>query len=200
MEDLRGTVKRQGWAIIKATLELDDLLQLAQSLGETVAHPNGELVRTIRPTEKSSARSRTLSARFGKGYLPFHTDTAFWPLPARFVILSIVGKSACPTLVCPFERALSPASSSSSQSAQQSKWALITPRVSRYCSMGLWDGIDTGLRFDPVCMFPANRQARDVAKLLSYEALVPIAVQIDWSQTGALILDNWQTLHARQNS
>src|SRR5258708_33000235 len=49
-----------------------------------------EPVRDIRPQPVHSAKQNTLSSRYGTDAFPFHTDTAHWDQPARYLVLYCV--------------------------------------------------------------------------------------------------------------
>ena len=45
-----------------------------------------------------------MSAQFGMGEFPLHTDTAFWTIPARFLILRVSGDTRRPTTLLSFRK------------------------------------------------------------------------------------------------
>jgi hypothetical protein len=84
---LRETIEDRGWASIPGVNGASDLLQLAMSLGKPVENARHELISELRVATSAEARPSTLSATFGTGTFPLHTDTAFWPNPAKFLVM-----------------------------------------------------------------------------------------------------------------
>src|ERR1700720_1820892 len=69
----------------------DELLDLIAPLGKIVVDPrNPSPIREIQPQTLEDATPNTLSSRFGLGQFPFHTDTAHWKIPARYLVLYCV--------------------------------------------------------------------------------------------------------------
>src|SRR5579862_4244851 len=96
-------LETRGWARATKVTTGKAMLELAKTLGCPVPSPSGDLVKEIRVTPVSKARHGTLSELYGVGAFPLHTDTAFWPVPARYVILRASGDPRRHTIVCPFE-------------------------------------------------------------------------------------------------
>src|SRR4051794_21922126 len=81
----------RGWLLVNGVSSAADLLELGKAVGVPVAAPNGELVKELRQTPQNEARKGTQSAIYGTGPFPLHTDTAFLPLPVRFIVLRASG-------------------------------------------------------------------------------------------------------------
>src|SRR5260370_12977058 len=81
----------RGWTCVTGSSSRSALLELARSIGRPVPSPSGELVRELAPKPPAAAGRGTLSKAYGMGAFPLHTDTAFWPVPARYVVLLASG-------------------------------------------------------------------------------------------------------------
>src|ERR1700733_14506048 len=93
-------LETHGWVCVKNVPDRAEFLELARSLGRPMMSPTGQLIKEIKITSKLLARPGTLSAAHGRGAFPLHTDTAFWPIPARYLMLRIQGDARRPTTVC----------------------------------------------------------------------------------------------------
>ena len=98
---LLSDVRQQGFHHSKCFPE-ERLLDLSRLLGS----PRGDvrdprIIRVLKPQVSDDAPSNTLSSRYGIGAFPFHTETAYWYRPARFLVLhcSNPGSGTRPTLL-----------------------------------------------------------------------------------------------------
>lgn len=82
-----GDLNARGWTVVDGVSSQDELVALGKSLGSCVRTPNGELVKVIRRIPRDQAPTGGQSALYGSGPFPLHTDTVFWPLPVRYVLL-----------------------------------------------------------------------------------------------------------------
>src|SRR4051794_10640327 len=99
------TLRDQGWVVLsRAAGEQPEqvLLAMARQLGEPVPSRAGrQLVDRLTPIPSSRSYPRSLSRMFGTSAFPLHTDTAHWPIPARFLLLACLkpGSGGCPTVL-----------------------------------------------------------------------------------------------------
>jgi hypothetical protein len=174
-----------------------ELLDLARSFGHPLPSPTGELIKELTPTQRAGARKGTLSATFADQAFPLHTDTAFWPEPARYVLLRACGDIRRHTSVLRFEDLFRAGSADLRTLAAQSIWLVKTPSKAFYCSMRLTVGDVSGWRYDGQCMSPVNEAGIEVQKQLGI--LLPSCREehINWTGDMAVILCNWMVLHGR---
>lgn len=173
-----------------------DLLQLALSLGKPVENARHELISELRVVASSDARPLTLSAAFGTGTFPLHTDTAFWPIPARFLVMLAEGDIRRTTTVCSIRRVLNSSGVDLMNLIEKSVWVVKGKGESRYCLMTLKTGsVWSGIRFDRQCMKPANASAKKVAAY--FDGFAPTVENIEWRPQTAVIISNWHALHGR---
>lgn len=185
-----------GWAKVAGVSSVNALLKIATQLGRPIPSPSGELIKNIRPVSSIDAIPGTFSSRYGRGAFPFHTDTAFWTIPARYVLLRQEGDCRRETRIMTID-SLFRESSKVAAALQQSTWIVKTPGSARYCSMQFHHNRRRGIRYDPACMIPANPSARLVdTEMRRYTSTAPFDCAF-WRPCQALLLDNWRVLHSR---
>lgn len=174
------------------------MLNVARGLGRPLAAPTGEVVKALRPVESHMARPGSLSADCGLAEFPFHTDTAFWPSPTRFLVMRVVGDQRRTTRLLHFEHAWSALGPRARTDVLRSVWRTEQSKGGIYCSMNFSAGSLRGWRFDSKVMKPTNASSRRA--LEDFTCAIrdsPKKVDVSWERTSCLVIDNWQVLHAR---
>jgi alpha-ketoglutarate-dependent taurine dioxygenase len=189
-------LREKGWVCVKGIKTKDALLRLVALLGCLVPAPTGEIVKELTVTDARCAREGTLSAVYGRGEFPFHTDTAFWPTPARYLIFRARGDTRRRTKIKPFANFLSELGAAAANLAAKSVWVVKVPSINIYCSMQFRTSCGVGWRYDGRCMRPANRAARELDEMISLNGKDD-GQYIDWHDGEAVIVSNWTTLHGR---
>jgi L-asparagine oxygenase len=189
-------IAEQGYAVVMARNE-SAVLEIATKLGiplEEAREPGH--YRVISPTPREISRPNTLSSRYGTGRFPFHTDTAYWLVPPRYLLLHCKnpGSGGRPTLLI-----------------DSSKWRLNRNERSALLR-GIWIVGDkrpflatilartsTGMRirYDRDCMRPAASSGELAAALITRKVRSSRPSKVTWSRGMLLILDNHRMLHAR---
>jgi len=101
LSDLRYTVFRFGWARLASVAE-SDVIEIASWLGRPVPRRGiGSVLDAVRPRPVGQARPNTMSAHYGLGAFPFHTEAAYSRVPPRFVLLYLANEDSSrrPTLL-----------------------------------------------------------------------------------------------------
>lgn len=171
---------------------MEAMLRIASALGTIIRDPAGELVSLLRPQYSHQTLSRSFSFRHGHGAFPLHTDTAFWSIPARYLVLKAKQASPTCTTILSSHKAQRILSSSL---AQRAIFGLRTTQSSRYCPVRI-DGREDCYRYDPNYMKPANEQAKQLAVAIDNVAS-NLLTQITWTGSNAIVIDNWRCLHGR---
>jgi alpha-ketoglutarate-dependent taurine dioxygenase len=184
-----------GWARVSNISNRAALLELARSLGRPIMTSTGELLKGLRVTSRSHARPGTLSSAYGSGEFPLHTDTAFWPLPARYLVFRVQGDNRRRTTVLSFADVFQQCSPPALLLAEKAIWLVRTKLGSFYCSLRIQG--HCGWRYDGACMFPANPAARELRGLLDSLTASGRGANINWQRDEALVLLNWSVLHGR---
>lgn len=193
-----SALETDGFASVEG-IEAADLLSFANGLGQPQADTNDPaIVRDLHPVAASRAAPNTLSGRHGTGTFPFHTETAYWRHPARYVLLYCVnpGAGGRPTVV---KDVLAPLSVRDLKALSSELWVVGKRRRPFLTCLVEAVGSRVRLRFDADCMRPVDQGA--VGRALMAEALddaTPVAVE--WHSGDLLILDNFRVVHGRGSS
>lgn len=186
-----------GWTCVSGIADRLDILKLARSIGRPIRSPTGDLVKELAPTAKADARKGTLSETYERGPFPLHTDTAFWPVPARYVILKARGDIRRQTTILSFTKLFREGAEDLHRLAEQSVWLTQTSSSSLYCSMKFSTADGKGWRYDSQCMTPANSAAKRIREILGPLLSCDQAECINWRDDLAVVLCNWEVLHGR---
>lgn len=192
---LVSAAQRDGWASGSGGIDL--VRGQAASLGwaEVTTRRGDPPVSVLRPAELDFAHPRSLSAQYGLGQQPLHTDGAHLPDPADIVVLVSARASPTPTFVW-------------TAAAHIGKGA--GPIWSRLAAFGhgmflVHSGRDSfyapvlsggRFRYDPGCMTACDVRARQVDEYLASQ--LAEAAAFEWASSGqVLVIDNRRALHAR---
>ncbi|MEZ5029765.1 MAG: TauD/TfdA family dioxygenase [Saprospiraceae bacterium] len=199
-QNLKDIIDKQGWIEITDIHSDNKLLDIANQLGEVIAHPNGEVISNISPKAKEASMNGTFSNRFGFEEFPLHTDTAFWSKPVRFVLLSSENVSQTKTLILHKNKIWERLNESDQVTAKQAVYIVKTIHGQHYASLLFNDSGNSGLRYDPCTMYPVNKAAKEIHQKIN-EILKDLSpYEIEWSGNKVIIFDNWSTLHGRSNA
>jgi hypothetical protein len=193
-------LEARGWASVEGVSSSKDLLEIGRAVGCPVPSPNGEMIKEIRITPTSQAPLGSQSFLYGTGPFPLHTDTVFWPLPVRYVILRATGDTRRPTTVMSFSRLIRECGTGFSALAEKSVWLVgkTSEKLKKfYCSLRFRDGHSDGWRYDADCMSPANAAAVGANAILRPLVASGRGDCIDWSSGRAVVLSNWKVLHGK---
>ena len=182
-----------GWAAGHGTL--DNVGPQASFLGWEIvsSRTTGSLADVLKPTDPTDAPKQSLSAKYGRGEQPLHTDGAHRRPPSDVILLSAEGPSDVPTLLWRFDPSRVPA-----DRLHDLRNGLFTVRSGKDAFLApAWDG--SRLRVDPGCMDPSDQRARRV--LAFFESVRDQAERYDWTAASkVLAIDNRRILHARASA
>ncbi len=185
LESLISAAKQDGWAA--GTGSMDQVQREAIRLGLTeVSIRKGDpAVTTLRPVDRGAARPHSLSAKYGKGDQPLHTDGAHLVEPPDLVVLVCSGTSRTPTRLL--------------------KIGYGVPDCVRHGVFLVTNGKDSffstacstsRIRFDLGCMAPCDARARETVRY--FGSLNKSVREHLWDGSGnVLVIDNREVLHAR---
>jgi hypothetical protein len=189
---------QRGW-IVSCWSRARSLLEFAQKLGDPVpSRSKNGFVDLLRPLDHKSARPNSLSAAYGVGPLPLHTDSANFRIPPRFVVLRIAPgcSSDRPTLVADGDGLLSAEEEISD--LRNDVWLVNGGRGRFYTSI-VNDTLVPGfriVRYDEGCMRPIEG-AQQRANLVRTRVRELAVWKMHWREDFVLVLDNWRVLHGR---
>lgn len=169
--------------------------ELAAQLG-TVENIDGiAAVQTLTPKQADESTPNTYSGQYGLGVFPLHTDLAHWYLPPRYFLLRcIVPSRAVFTSIVHKRDAISTLPRSCVRRAMFTR----RRKLGEHLSLLRFEQGDL-IRWDSKFLVPANDEARNVSDHI--EAVNQnrnFGTQILLREVGqSVIIDNWNTLHAR---
>jgi hypothetical protein len=197
--EVRERLVNYGWALWEFSGRQDEYLRLASQFGRPRASRlNGPLVDRLAPLHRHAARKKSMSAVFGTGAFPYHTDAAYFRVPPRYVFLRMVGNVGCerPTLLKDFGDVIG------SNALRHDVWLVNSGRDRFYAPIvddALIDGCVV-FRFDPCCMRPVTNGLSASENIIQDLVREKSAVTIKWVPGLVLAIDNWRVAHARGNA
>lgn len=182
---------KTGWAVGAASLDelkYEGTWWLNWITYATRNHPSE--ADELRPTAQADAHPSSLSATYGTGEQPLHTDGAHLLKPGRWLLLTSAEASSVPTLLW------------------LPNWREVSTEIREAMHEGLFTVVNgpksflaparraATLRFDLGCMRPSDGRAMRAAEFLSTRR--SDAIEHVWDRPGTfLLLDNHRAMHAR---
>lgn len=153
----------------------------------------------LKPASPKMANAKSLSAVYGRGQQPLHTDGAHLSEPPDILILSAVAPTSVPTLLWRHMDLVS----GLSELDEDIRHGLFTvdDGASTFLAPARtgWTETTARLRYDPGCMTPADSRAQRVSA--HFEGVVGSATAFEWTHDDQiLVIDNRSVLHARANA
>jgi L-asparagine oxygenase len=177
-----------------------DLINIIGPLGSIRVDPRSpEPVREIRPQPAHSAKQNTLSSRYGTSAFPFHTDTAHWDQPARYLVLYCVDPGDGNRATLLQDSYAWQLDDAEKELACRALWSIghVRPRL-RMLARRTAGGLT--IRYDKDCMRPMTAEARALDALIELRISSTVQKQIDWRPQCFLVIDNHRMVHARGKS
>jgi hypothetical protein len=192
LERLYGEATKRGWAAGEGSLR--EVQAEAISLGwtEVPTRRGGPAITKLRPTDTRDSPPNSLSAKYGKGAQPLHTDGAHLTEPPDVVVLACAKGSTTPTLLWSGKHQTIPAAPSSARHGV----FLVNGGINSFFAVAYANG---RYRYDPGCMTPCDARARECVSF--FEEQMAMAVEHSWDAAGrVLAIDNRAALHARASA
>lgn len=161
---------------------------------------NGNSIQRLLPKLKSEGIKGSFSYNFGHSPFPYHTDTAFWPLPTRYVLMTSENESICHTYLFDMNQIFNNLSNQDLLILKKSVFILNINSIQKFSNLIIQENGFTGIRFDPNIMFPFNSYAKKSVEIIERSLKNYKSIEIKWNGKNILILDNWRLLHSRGNS
>nr|WP_199001847.1 TauD/TfdA family dioxygenase [Flavobacterium sp. ASV13] len=188
----------KGWIEFNSMTDDGTLIKISKSLGKVLKHPNGNDIEYLKPKHKKDSVKNTFSYNYEFERFPLHTDTAFWEIPAKFVLLSSNELSHTATTIIAYEDIYKSLSISEISEIKKSIFIVKTATKNFYTSFINKYLDDNFIRFDSNCMKPVNKSAKITLEIIE-DKLVKIPVRnITWDKPKVIIFDNWKVLHGRE--
>lgn len=192
---LHTDLQTNGWVEIENISSDKDLLKLSNELGQIIPQHGGQLIYKLSPSNGKNSVRGSFSNIHGFGSFPLHTDTAFWSVPVRYILLSSIYPSSCNTILTNSHLMLNQFESKDRENAKRAIFKVRTSHSQFYSTLIFNEKKDTGIKYDPACMFPVNKYAIAFVQKIK-EIEMPI-VEIKWKGTNSLVIDNWKIFHGR---
>ena len=173
-------LEKCGWAFVDGGCNSESILQIARLIGTPICSPKGELVRCLVPNPQHEADPRTFSGRYGCGEFPLHTDTAFWPCPARFLVLHASGDIRRATTLLPWQTLLEKLNFEQLAELRASVWFVSTHAPRFYVTSEFVVEGEKGIRYDPNVLTPVNNAARKTESFLRNLIADSSPISISW--------------------
>ncbi len=195
--EILNEIDEKGWVEFNHLNDEESLLKIANVLGNVIKHPNGNIIDSLSPKDKANANKNTFSHKFGFEKFPFHTDTAFWNIPTRYVLLSSIKNSQSATLFTTYQNLINHLSQEEFQTLEKSIFLVKTNRTNFYSSILCKISNKASIRYDSNCMKPMNTFAKEAIKIIESKLNNISISKISWDSEKIFIFDNWKVLHAR---
>ena len=153
----------------------------------------GPPIAALRPIPRESAHRASLSARFGLGALPLHTDGAHLVRPPNVVLLEASAHGNTEDRVSTLLLRVRP------RTVSPDLWHALGQGVFHVRAQGgFLSSVRTGMtiRFDPGCMAPLDPVARGAYRDLQRAS--GKAIKYSWGRGRILIIDNTSVVHGRE--
>jgi len=191
LEALAVTARAKGWA--PGLGDVESVRKQAASLGwvEVAPRRGDATVSALRPVTASAAHPSSLSAVYGLGQQPLHTDGAHLQVPPDVLVFICARPSATPTRLwrpnLAGRRSVRPLAA-----LDHGMFLVRNGRDSFYAPARS----GSSYRYDPGCMTPCDARARQVQEY--FEQQSSRASAHEWSAAGqVLVVDNRRALHGR---
>jgi hypothetical protein len=186
LEDWLTALRDNGWTAFDRKARQPRLAGLLVSLGaKKVAY------RTTRAKASRTARPNTLSAIYGLGEFPLHTDEADQERPPHYVILGSAVPRLAPTLVLSLR-----AGPIVLANEERALFRVAGRLRCHYARFREDRGTEQVIRYNVVTHTPLNQAAAEIDATLA--SCTPLAQRIDWLQSRIAVIDNWTCLHGRE--
>lgn len=183
--------------VVENCSSVECFLSLAKNLGEITCHPNGEVYDVVVANNGVNARTGSFSQKFGFDEFPLHTDTAFWAIPARFLVMWSPEVSATSTTILSWRDILDSFSESEKRIINDAIFLVNTFENISYRGVEFSSSGDKGFRYDPNIMTPANKQGELFVGIFHRVIQRMNLINFHWSGSNVLIINNWNMLHGR---
>ncbi|WP_029085853.1 TauD/TfdA family dioxygenase [Brevundimonas aveniformis] len=198
-----GPLAERGWSLhcgegVDADATVSELSKLGDRLGTRVPGRAGSLEEVIEPQGTDDAHPRSLSARYGLGALPFHTELSHRTRPCRYLLLGCIDPGALTAATILLDWRTLGFSSQELDLLEGTAVLVRSGRRSFYATILAPGGVF--LRYDPSCLEAVDKRGR-IALALVEDRIAAGSPQVHhWHRADILIIDNWRVLHGRSSS
>lgn len=174
----------------------ESLLTLASSFGKVVPGARGEMVQPLPAREKGNGPKGSFSYVVGYEQFPWHTDTAYWDVPARFLLLASEEANPCATTYQSFGEIKNSIADFDYLMAR-AVYLMDVPGEKRYISPRFDILGKCGYRLDFHIYRPVNEEAETLMRLVE-KILEKNYLRHLWTGKNVVVMDNWRMIHGRE--
>lgn len=196
LDDLIALARRDGWATGICSVQKLELQTWGRPYATVAGRSRTGGFEELRPTDPELAEKHSLSAIYGRGEQPLHTDGAHLTEPPDIVILAAAEPTPVPTLLWHHQAVAKDAFELEEDlrnglfAVDDGKEAFLAPAQTG------WARASSRIRFDPGCMTPVDSRARRVSA--HFTKTIRTSTTFEWTQQHqVLVIDNRNVLHAR---
>ena len=191
-------LKEKGIVLLKRPKTENEILNLANSLGEIVPDNNGKVIQVLKAKQNGCGIFGSFSYEIGLKEFPWHTDTSFWDIPVRWLLLFSKNPSACTTNYLKLENILRD-KEKFKHLAHAAIFKLRLPTSIFLMPFLFNKNYECGYRYDQHIMAPFNKAAFELDKCIR-EGLEECRYnKIKWTGENMAIIDNWKGIHNRSD-
>lgn len=189
-----------GWTVAPFNGDQSRFLSFANSFGDPIpSRRDGTLVDILVPSLQQDAPPRSMSAIFGEGAFPYHTDAAYLRIPPKYVLLRVVRGQECTRDTLLIDTKNINLSASEERRIRNEVWLVNGGRGRFYSPIINIDMIEAVsiVRYDLNCMRPVTRHADESGRAFWGALQNAPRMAFSWRDGIILLIDNWRMLHAR---
>lgn len=194
------SLTENGWTEFSSGSSDSELISIASEIGMILKHPNGEEVFLLKPKTENESLLGTFSNKHGLQDFPLHTDTAFYKKPARFILMHSVSSNSCDTTILRKKDFWDQLDNTEKKMAERAIYLVKTNREKFYTSLTFKENNEFGIKYDPSCMLPFNKSAKEFDRIFQGVISRIEPKRIKWTVGKTAIIDNWKTLHGRKSA
>lgn len=202
-QQLLGALAERGWSChsgegMDRGSIVRELGQLGDRLGRRVPGRAGSLEEVVEPRPVDDAHPRSLSARYGLGTLPFHTELSHRTRPCRYLLLGCIDPGSPTSATTLLDWRTLRFSREDLNLLEEAPVLVRTGRRSFYSTI-----LATGrafLRYDAGCLEALDERGQKAMRLVENRIAGAHSYAHHWRQGDILIIDNWRVLHGRSPS
>lgn len=175
------------------------LIEIASCFGRIVSGARNEIIQNLHARNIGEGPIGSFSYCVGYDAFPWHTDTAYWDIPVRYLLLTSEHPSPCSTLYQSFDE-LSSSIIDFDNLMSRSIFLLNVAGKKRYLSPSFRDkNGKSGYRLDFHIYRPMNTEAHLLMEKVE-DYLSSHCQRVNWTGTKVAIIDNWRIIHSREKA
>ena len=189
---------RNGFVVFDIDKSHTELPVLASMFGRVLPGDNGDIVQTLKAQERGNGSYGSFTYIVGYDSFPWHTDTAYWEIPTRYLMLTSDKSSPCATTIRTFD-SLEKHIPDFTYLMERAVYLLDIAGKRKYLSPLMNKGANIGYRLDLHIYKPMNEEAQLLSSLVQDE-LNKKCDRVLWTGENVAVIDNWHVIHSRESA